>query len=60
MFNGNDKTYRRVPPIVSYEVVDLLADRIKEQIEKGNSGFPIDITLHGGEPLLLSLSMTAL
>lgn len=58
MFNQKDKTYARMPQMMSVEVADILLARIEEHA-KTNNLEKFTISLHGGEPTLWPLSSFA-
>ncbi len=52
MFSSKDKSYRNKPKRVSAKTIDSVVSRINEYVIEHEISF-LDITLHGGEPLLL-------
>lgn len=51
MYQGKDTSWRDLPKRMSFEVIDILSERLIQQSLLQDAGFAI--VLHGGEPLLL-------
>ncbi|GAA3597815.1 FxsB family radical SAM/SPASM domain protein [Kineosporia mesophila] len=52
VYAKNDSRWTTRPPVMATATVDLLARRLAEHVN-GESSSPIDVILHGGEPLLI-------
>ena len=52
MYNKGDNTFKLQPKIMSLDVLENVAIRINEHIEKSNLNL-VNITFHGGEPMLV-------
>ncbi len=52
MYKSLDKSFKNKPQVISREVIENVTERIEEYV-LDHSIENLDITLHGGEPLLL-------